>query len=102
MKKKKRITRGINKINEFLEMPAEVVSNTPKISILGFGEMLIENYKNIIEYESLYIKVNTHIGVINVNGFKLNLIQMNQDDMKITGKIDSIEFENYEEEMEEK
>ena len=59
MKKKKRITRGINKINEFLEMPAEVVSNTPKISILGFGEMLIENYKNIIEYESLYIKVNT-------------------------------------------
>ncbi len=102
MKKKKRITRGINKINEFLEMPAEVVSNTPKISILGFGEMLIENYKNIIEYESLYIKVNTHIGVINVNGFNLNLIQMNQDDMKITGKIDSIEFENYEEEMEEK
>ena len=101
--KKKRITRGMSRLNEILEMPAEVVSNTPKISILGFGEMLIENYKNIIEYESLYIKVNTHIGVINVNGFNLKLIQMNQDDMKITGKIDSIDFENYEdEEMEEK
>ena len=97
MKKRKRITRGMNRINEILEMPAEVVSDTPKISILGFEEMLIENYKNIIEYESFYIKVNTHIGVINVNGFNLNLIQMNQDDMKITGKIDSIEFENYEE-----
>ena len=59
--------------------------------------------KEIREYESFYIKVNTHIGVINVNGFNLNLIQMNQDDMKITGKIDSIEFENYEEDdMEEK
>ncbi len=103
LKKKKRITRGMNRINEILEMPAEVVSNTPKISIIGFSEMLIENYKNIIEYESFYIKVNTHIGIINVNGFNLNLIQMNQDDMKITGKIDSIEFENYEEdEMEEK
>lgn len=101
--KRKRITRGMSRINEILEMPAEVVSNIPKISILGFEEMLIENYKNIIEYEDFYIKVNTHIGVINVNGFNLNLIQMNQDDMKITGEIDSIDFENYEEdEMEEK
>lgn len=95
--------KAMSRINEILEMPAEVVSNIPKISILGFKEMLIENYKNIIEYEDFYIKVNTHIGIININGFNLKLIQMNQDDMKITGKIDSIDFESYEEdEMEEK
>lgn len=102
MKKRKK-TRGMSRINEILEMPPEVVSNIPKISILGFEEMLIENYKNIIEYEDFYIKINTHIGYINVNGYRLKLIQMNQDDMKITGKIDSIDFENYEDdEMEEK
>ena len=101
--KKRKLARGMSRINEILEMPPEVVSNTPKISILGFEEMLIENYKNIIEYEDFYIKVNTHIGLINVNGFNLKLIQMNQDDMRITGKIDSIDFENYEDdEMEEK
>ena len=101
--KKGKLTRKMSRINEILEMPAEVVSNVPKISILGFEEMLIENYKNIIEYESFYIKVNTHIGFINVNGFNLKLIQMNQDDMKITGKIDSIDFESYkEDDMEEK
>lgn len=100
--KKRKQTRAISRINEILEMPAEVVSNIPKISILGFEEMLIENYKNIIEYEEFYIKVNTYIGIVNVNGFNLKLIQMNQDDMKITGKIDSIEFESYEEDMEEK
>lgn len=86
-----------SRINEILEMPTEVVSNTPKISILGFEEILIENYKNIIEYENFYIKINTYIGIINVNGFNLKLIQMNHDDMKITGKIDSIDFESYEE-----
>lgn len=100
--KKRKQTRAISRINEILEMPAEVVSNIPKISILGFEEMLIENYKNIIEYEEFYIKVNTYIGIVNVNGFNLKLIQMNQDDMKITGKIDNIEFESYEEDMEEK
>ena len=94
--KKRKLTRGMSRINEILEMPPEVVSNIPKISILGFEEMLIENYKNIIEYEDFYIKVNTHIGLINVNGFNLKLIQMNQDDMKITGRIDSIDFESYE------
>ena len=41
-------------------MPTEIVSNTPKISILGFEEILIENYKNIIEYENFYIKINTY------------------------------------------
>lgn len=101
--KKKKINIRMNKINEILEMPAEVVSNIPKISILGFEEILIENYKNIIEYEEFYVKVNTYIGLINVNGFNLKLIQMNQDDIKITGRIDSIDFESYEDDdMEEK
>lgn len=101
--RKKKMSMNMNRINEFLEIPAEVVSNIPKISILGFKEILIENYKNILEYENFYVKVNTHIGLINVNGFNLKLIQMNQDDIKITGKIDSIDFESYEEDdMEEK
>ena len=79
-------------------MPPEVVSDIPKISILGFDEVIIENYKNIMEYENFYIKINTHIGIININGLNLSLMQMNQDDMKITGKIDSIDFEGFEDE----
>lgn len=101
--KKRKVNAKMNRINELLEMPAEVVSDVPRISILGFEEMLIENYKNIIEYEDFYIKINTYIGIVNINGFNLRLMQMNQDDMKITGKIDSINFESYEDdEMEEK
>ena len=99
MKKKRKLSR----LNEILEMPREVVSNTPKISILGFNEMIIENYKNIIEYENFYIKIKTYIGIININGLNLKLLQMNQDDIRITGIVDNIDFENFEdEEMEEK
>ena len=75
-------------------MPKEIVSNIPKITILGFNEMLIENYKGILEYEEFYIKINTYIGVINVNGFNLKLNQMTEEDILIKGKIDSIDFEN--------
>ena len=83
----------MSRISKILEMPPEVVSDIPKISILGFDEVIIENYKNIMEYENFYIKINTHIGIININGLNLSLMQMNQDDMKITGKIDSIDVE---------
>ena len=83
----------LNKINEFLEMPEEITTNKPKITILGFEELVIENYKNILEYEEIFIKINTHIGAININGFNLKLIQMNKDDIMITGQIDSIDFE---------
>lgn len=82
------------KIDNLLDMPREVVSGEPKITIVGFEEMLIENYKNILEYEDYFIKLNTHIGAININGFHLKLIQMTEDDIMITGKIDSIDFES--------
>lgn len=94
----RRRNKTLSRLNKILEMPPEIVSNTPKISIIGFEEMLIENYKNIIEYEEFYVKINTHIGIININGLNLKLMQMNQDDIRITGRIDSIDFEENEDE----
>lgn len=85
--------REKRKIDKWLEMPNEIVSNDPKITIIGFNEMLIENYKGILEYEDIYIRINTHIGIININGFNLNLEQMTGDDILVTGEIDSMSLE---------
>ena len=83
----------INKINRLLELPEEVTTNKPKLTIVGFEEMLIENYKAILEYEDYYVKINTHIGAININGFNLRLKEMTGDDIMVLGSIDSIDFE---------
>ena len=64
-----------------------------KITIFGFNEILIENYKNILEYEDIFIKINVFDGTINIHGFNLKLEQMTDEDIKVTGKIDSIDFE---------
>lgn len=82
-----------SKINRILEIPQEVVSNVPKITILGFEQMMIENYKAILEYQDFYIRLSTEIGILNINGFNLNLKEMTTDDLQISGKIDSIDFE---------
>ena len=46
-----------NKLESLLELPKEITTNQPKITIIGFEEMLIENYKGILEYENFYIRL---------------------------------------------
>ncbi len=84
------------KINDILEIPKEVYSNIPNLIITGFEEMVIENYKGILEYEDYYIKVNTYIGIVNIHGINLKLEKMTEDNIKIIGKIENIEIERVE------
>lgn len=81
------------KLNQILEMPREIDNKESKITILSFDEMLIENYKGILEYEEFYIKIYTELGTINVNGYKLKLEQITEDDIAIKGVINSVDFE---------
>lgn len=84
------------RIEKILEIPEEVYSNKPKVTITGFNEMIIENYKGILEYEEYFASISTYIGIVNINGFNLNLEKMTNDDIKIKGKIDSIDIERIE------
>ena len=82
-----------SRVDKFLEFPKEVYSNEPKVVVTGFDELIIENFKGILEYEEFFVRINTYIGIININGYNLNLENMTDDDLKITGKIESIELE---------
>lgn len=82
-----------NKVNNLLEIPKEVYLNIPKLVIIGFEEMVIENYKSILEYEDYYVRINTNIGIININGFNLRLENMTNDDIKVLGRVESIDIE---------
>ena len=82
-----------NKINNVLELPKEISDDTPKITIIGFNEMLIENYKGILEYEEFLVRINTYIGIVNINGYNLTLENMTEDDIKVKGKIEGLEIE---------
>ena len=84
------------RIDKILEIPQEVYTNMPKITITGFNEIMIENYKGILEYEEFFASISTYIGVVNINGYNINLEKMTNDDIKITGKIESVELERTE------
>ena len=86
--------KKVRKIDEILEIPVELTTNNPKVTIVGFERVLIENYKGILEYQDYFVRLNTHIGIVNINGFNLKLEEMTTDDLLVTGKIDSIDFES--------
>ena len=92
--------RKARKLDEILEIPIELSTNNPKITIVGFERVLIENYKGILEYQDYFVRLNTYIGIININGFNVDVEEMTTDDLLVTGKIDSIDFESTTEEEE--
>lgn len=98
MRKNKK--KNNSRLNNILEFPEEILNNEPKITIIGFKKIMVENYKGILEYENFFVRLNTTIGVLNINGFNLSLNEMTDEDLIITGNIESIDFESVTDEEE--
>jgi len=90
--------RGEQKINlkekmaELLELPKEIVLDLPKITMFGNKNLIVENYKGIIEYDNSRIRVNTGKGIIRVTGEGLIIKEITSEDLMIDGEILSLEF----------
>lgn len=78
------------KLEKALEMPIELLNNYPRITVLGKGSVFIENYKAIVEYEENLIRISNNVSIY---GKELNVEEITADDMLVSGKIKTIEFE---------
>lgn len=75
------------------KFPEDVLLGMPNVEILGHSEMRIENYRGLIEYTDQLVRVQTKIGQIRITGKHLQVDSYTNDDMKITGKIQNIEYQ---------
>ena len=82
-----------SRINRMLEIPKEIYSENSKMTLNGFNEIIIENYKGIFEYNEMIIKVSTYIGTITILGMDMILENLDNDDLSIKGTIEKIEFD---------
>ena len=78
------------KLEKALEMPIELLNNYPRITVLGKESVFIENYKAIVEYEENLIRISNNVSIY---GKELNVEEITVDDMLVSGKIKTIEFE---------
>ena len=81
-----------HRIIKALELPKEIVLDLPRISMIGNEELLVENYKGIIEYTPELLRLHTKMGILFVEGKNLCLKQITQDQINIAGCILQIKY----------
>ncbi len=75
-----------------MDLPVEIIKNLPCIYVKGNDEITIENYKGIIEYTEDAVKLNTKLGILKVQGKKLNVKQITSDFIILDGFIEKFEY----------
>ena len=53
----------MSKFDKLFDIPEELSSDIPKVTIVGFNRMLIENYKSVLDYQDFFIRVKMKTGL---------------------------------------
>lgn len=77
-----------------LELPRDLMLGAAVLTVTGRKEALIANYKGILEYEDSFIRVQTKNCRIRISGAHLAIDYYTNEEMKITGYIDTIQYES--------
>lgn len=79
-------------LTESTGIPKDVVLGLPMIRIIGCEEVYIENYRGILEYTDSLIRIQSRIGQIHIVGKRLEIVHYSNEEMKVTGMIQKLEF----------
>ncbi len=95
MRKRTNLTGGLkeNMIKAF-ELPADLAYGSVLLSITGQNELLIENYRGILEYKENHIRIQAKDCRILIIGKRLKIEYYTNEEMKIKGFIEQIIYEN--------
>ena len=77
-----------------LELPKDLMLGAAIVTVTGRQEVLIANYKGILEYDDSFIRIQTKNCRIVISGSHLAIEYYTNEEMKITGFIDRVQYEN--------
>jgi sporulation protein YqfC len=78
--------------SEMADIPSYIVSDSSKITIVDNKNVLIEGYKNVVDYYSHYIKIKGNSQEFVIDGKDLDIKEITDEDLVITGIIYSVNF----------
>lgn len=91
MKKKKNLPNKEMMINA-LQLPKDVCLGAIRVTLTGNLEAWIENYKGILEYTEEEILLQGKNCQVSFQGKKMTIDYYTNEDMKISGCIQSVRF----------
>ncbi|XCP83689.1 sporulation protein YqfC [Roseburia hominis] len=81
-----------NRMADAANMPKDVVLGVPIVTITGQIEANVENYRGIIEYTDVLVRIQSKSGQIKISGRNLKISYYTNDEMKITGRIERVDY----------
>ena len=78
------------RLTESADLPAEPLPGVPLIEIAGEQRVLVENHKGVREYSSERILIHVRYGHVCICGSCLVLSRMTNEQLVISGRIDSV------------
>ena len=75
-----------------MDISSELQVIKPIITIYSNKFLSIENYVNIVEFDTNLIRVKTKEKIVKITGDKLDLKYINEGEIGIKGIINSLEF----------
>jgi sporulation protein YqfC len=81
------------KLAKLFELPPDLFGNRPKVTAVGRGEVLIENFKGIMDFEEGMVRINTNNGVIKITGSGITIREITSEAIIIGGKISNIDYD---------
>lgn len=84
--------KGKELMVESLKLPKDSMLGASIITVTGNNDIFIENYKGILQYSSELILLQGKNCKIELKGKRLNIVYYTNEDMKISGVIESVCF----------
>ncbi len=75
-----------------LELPKDLMFGAAIITVTGRSDLMVENYKGILEYRQDKIRLSLKQGQVEITGEQLKIEYYTSEDMRITGRIDRVEY----------
>lgn len=92
--RKPKLDQVKSNIVESLELPRDLVYGAVILTATGRSQVLVENYKGIIEYTREKIRLQTKNCQVTIQGQRLVIEYYTNEEMKITGFIQGISYDS--------
>lgn len=80
------------RFNDTMEIPQATVPGNARIELTGNKEVLVDGCQNILQYDDSVIRLSTGRLVVSFTGSALCVDTMQQNQIRITGTILSVDF----------
>lgn len=81
-----------DKVASLFELPGDVMADRSRITLVGAGDLLIENHRGLHEYTPGRIVLAVPEGKVAIGGEGLTIGSISPDQVAVRGSIRSVQF----------